>query len=620
MFRKNAIGIAILTLLFAGIACSFFGSSATLDELPNYGIFMQDGRNLAELSEFEGEPNSEKKEGIPITNASQPTFLVWLPSLRLEYFYLNSPEHGIQISLDVVPVKDDILEIKPEESLNPGKYCFIQGNPLGSPYSLPHWCFIIAATDSLGNLLPATSAPTGTPTPELALIQTSVAQAELDLAQAGNAATLSVAETVIGEATMIAATQDALSQSATQVAFEETQTGMIDNCDNVLANVESGIYSDFVPGANFDGCDLSNINLFGFNLNNASFRGANLLNTNFSKANLSNADFAGAYINNTNFSGAELGVVSFEESIIGFEESGFYFATSTISWNSDGSEIAITDGNSFIEIWKTSHGVIDRKIPIDGYFEILKWNPQLPYLAGGRNYNREVYIWNTESLNLEKTIQIEYERAAGPLAIAWHPEGNYLAVGLDFGPFEVWDVEKNELVASFGENDEWTSFISWSPDGRFLISVNPDKVVGYNVSAGEKIFEIHQRVDFSDYTRFVSWSPDSTMFATVHGDSSDTTLNIWGLDSNNRVTNVRSISESDIDLVAWSKDEKNLLIAGGTTVDMYSISDNSILNTITVIDVTDMVEFSPDRLKIALYRLEQSRVEIIIFPLSTLFP
>ena len=62
--------------------------------------------------------------------------------MNLDYLEIHSDwGEGERIEYSVTPEENGILEITPRERLEQGTYCIIQGDPLGTPFSLPTWCF-----------------------------------------------------------------------------------------------------------------------------------------------------------------------------------------------------------------------------------------------------------------------------------------------------------------------------------------------------------------------------------------------------------------------------------------------------------------------------------------------
>lgn len=149
MMTKRSIHTTLggLVLIITTLACSFLGSSeSSTPELPNYGIFLIQGNSFVELKQYSGKPSNSAIQSELETASPTPVFWVWYPQMNQQYFMLvNLERTGTGIPYKITPkdTKKQILEIKPNDSLSNGEYCFVQGDPLGSPFSTPYWCFKI---------------------------------------------------------------------------------------------------------------------------------------------------------------------------------------------------------------------------------------------------------------------------------------------------------------------------------------------------------------------------------------------------------------------------------------------------------------------------------------------
>ena len=125
----------VFLLVATALAC---GGSA---KPPYYGAFIKDGSDLIELTEMQafGVPRSNELDGIPIAPDSQPVIVLWQPDTRLQYLQLFSTSPRQELLYNADPKDEGIIELRPADPLDPGRYCFIQGDPLGM--GLPAWCF-----------------------------------------------------------------------------------------------------------------------------------------------------------------------------------------------------------------------------------------------------------------------------------------------------------------------------------------------------------------------------------------------------------------------------------------------------------------------------------------------
>lgn len=144
-FPKTETKVAILVVIvLVMLACSTLKPSPT--KLPNYGVFIKDDSSIIEIQKITGMPNETDIRDQLAVVSSTPEFLIWYPQISLQYFLLvtlDKPGRGIPYKATPSNSNNDVLEIKLENPLNDGVYCFYQGDPLASPYVLPFWCFLV---------------------------------------------------------------------------------------------------------------------------------------------------------------------------------------------------------------------------------------------------------------------------------------------------------------------------------------------------------------------------------------------------------------------------------------------------------------------------------------------
>jgi WD40 repeat protein len=139
--NRQSFLLLIIFFIFSFVSCS-------KNELPYYGVFLKEKSDYIQMIEFEGPPDISETEKIPVTDNSQPVILVWRPDIVLRYLELQSDAgDGDNVEYNVAPGQQEgALEISPRASLSSGIYCLVQGDPLGAPYGLLHWCFEISST------------------------------------------------------------------------------------------------------------------------------------------------------------------------------------------------------------------------------------------------------------------------------------------------------------------------------------------------------------------------------------------------------------------------------------------------------------------------------------------
>lgn len=156
------LSISVIVLLFS--ACSK-GQNPDTFTPEYYGAFLLDGESTHEMIRFEGLPETINTSSVPATNSNQPTIILWQPDIVLnDLFLIDNGGAGNPVDYKASPTKNEALKIQPRGLLDYGVYCLVQGDPLGSPYSLSHWCFQVL--DSSPNAQTPENTPTSMPDPE----------------------------------------------------------------------------------------------------------------------------------------------------------------------------------------------------------------------------------------------------------------------------------------------------------------------------------------------------------------------------------------------------------------------------------------------------------------------
>jgi WD40 repeat protein len=86
--------------------------------------------------------------------------------------------------------------------------------------------------------------------------------------------------------------------------------------------------------------------------------------------------------------------------------------------------------------------------------------------------NKEIELWDAESCTLAKRLGKDIQ----PDSLAFHPNGQLLASGGE--SIQIWDIKSGVLVSEMTGIPNDAEDLSFSPDGHYLLSVNPGKKVG----------------------------------------------------------------------------------------------------------------------------------------------
>jgi hypothetical protein len=142
----------LLFLFYAGLI-AFLGikaASSPKNNLPHYGVFLNQSGKLIELSEkkFFNTPLQGELNYLETISNPAPILIVWRQDVNLDYLDLYKlgkyTGEKKRMKYNSLPQKNGSYVINPSTPLADGEYCLIQGDPLGT--TLPGWCFKISST------------------------------------------------------------------------------------------------------------------------------------------------------------------------------------------------------------------------------------------------------------------------------------------------------------------------------------------------------------------------------------------------------------------------------------------------------------------------------------------
>ena len=137
-------------------------------------------------------------------------------------------------------------------------------------------------------------------------------------------------------------------------------------------------------------------------------------------------------------------------------------------------------------------------------------------------------------------------------AIAFSPDGRYLATASEDGSAGVWDTVSGEQASCLAHNGEVYA-VTFSPDGRYLATASWDGTAGiWEVGSGHRRFSLNHE----GMVRGVAFSPDGRYLATA---SWDGTAGIWEVGSGHRLARLKH--KHDVHTVVFSHSGRLLVTA-----------------------------------------------------------
>lgn len=190
----------------------------------------------------------------------------------------------------------------------------------------------------------------------------------------------------------------------------------------------------------------------------------------------------------------------------------------------------------------------------DFYVNVLDWSSR-DWLAVG--LTAEVYLWNAQTS--EVTRLACYARTH-VTSLAWDRTGSTLAVGLDTGKVQVFDLEKLQLIRDLGGHANRVGALDWGP--VVLSSAGRDHKIIHRDLREKKDF-LTSLLAHRQEICGLKWAPDGQQLASG---SNDNRVKIWSLYKNFPVIRLDQHTAA-VKALAWSPHQHGLLATGGGTAD-----------------------------------------------------
>ncbi|HEY5228978.1 MAG TPA: WD40 repeat domain-containing protein, partial [Opitutaceae bacterium] len=154
------------------------------------------------------------------------------------------------------------------------------------------------------------------------------------------------------------------------------------------------------------------------------------------------------------------------------EFAGHDGGTNALSWKPSSPILASGGQDGAVKLWDAAEGQHSATAPLGrSWVEHLSWRPgdgaATLAAAAGRKF---------AYLNPDATVRHEFKEAPKTItAIAWHPKGACAAVAY-FGGVCIWDGDDAVAQKEYPYGNGIHA-LTWSPDGRWLVSGNQDPSV-----------------------------------------------------------------------------------------------------------------------------------------------
>jgi WD40 repeat protein/serine/threonine protein kinase len=248
----------------------------------------------------------------------------------------------------------------------------------------------------------------------------------------------------------------------------------------------------------------------------------------------------------------------------------------------DNQRVASAGDDATVRLWERSTGTLLRiLIGHTAPVRVLAWSPDGTRLASAGDDYR-VHIWDPDRGRLINTLPGHERRI---LALAWAPDGKVLASGGDDHTVRLWEMPSGQDLRTFKGHNGPVANIAWDRTGQKLLSVNGNRFLHWEKSAGKILDEVKD-------VKLWAWPDGNDTLVYVKHKGED--VQVWELATGKPRSLPVPVLQDEIGwCLGLSRDGKTLATRSKDSMTFWDAQNGKLLRTGKSQGYTGLT-FSPD--------------------------
>jgi len=209
-----------------------------------------------------------------------------------------------------------------------------------------------------------------------------------------------------------------------------------------------------------------------------------------------------------------------------------------IAFSPNGKWIAAGNSDKILKVLDIQNGARLAQVKTDDYISSLTFSYNNQYLAAAYARSAIVEVWHAETCEPVAQFTADTEKAGSYSPITFSKDTRLIASTSaanttdDAEVIVVWDMERDQQIASLTAHTNWISTLCFSPCGQFLASGGEDGTVYvWDVRTWQ---QVQSYANFGDVYRIIpSYSPEGILRAAIvnYDDTGPATISVRNLES-----------------------------------------------------------------------------------------